>query len=188
MHQPIHKRRWIRITSFLLMLVAAYGLYRAIRPDPNLKKVKKLQEEFATAAKDWTPEQRQQKGQEMRMAMSQLSSSQRDALSADRQKKMQGDLERYHAMSPTEKVRHLDEQINRQEQMRQQFAQRNPGGQQRPAGPPGGNNRSQEERDKNRKNRLNNTTPEFRTLMDQFRKDMSARRQQRGLSGGGPRF
>ena len=59
MHQPIHKRRWVRITSFLLMLVAIYGLYRAIRPDPNLKKVKKLQEEFASAAKDWTPEQRQ---------------------------------------------------------------------------------------------------------------------------------
>jgi hypothetical protein len=181
MHQPIHKRRWVRITSVLLMLVAVYGLYRAIRPDPNLKKVKKLQEEFASAAKDWTPEQRQQKGQEMRTAMNQLSPSQRDALSAERQKKVQADLEKYHAMSPTEKVRHLDEQINRQEQMRQQFAQQNPGGQQRLAGPPGGGGTSQEDRDKRRKDRLNNTTPEFRALTDQFRKDMAARRGQRGL-------
>ena len=181
MHQPIHKRRWFRVTSFLLMLVAIYGLYRAIRPDPNLKKVKKLQEEFASAAKDWTPEQRQQKGQEMRAAMNQLSPSQRDTLSAERQKKMQTDLEKYHAMSPTEKVRHLDEQINRQEQMRQQFAQRNPTGQQRQAGPPGGASRSQEDRDKRRKESLDRTTPEFRALSDQFRKDMAARRGQRGL-------
>src|SRR5262249_35251904 len=102
--RPFHKRRWVRLTSVLLMLVAAYVLYRAIRPDPNLKKVKQLREEFANA-KDWTPEQRREKGREMRDAMQKLSPSQRDALAAEGMKRMQAEMQRYAKMSPAEKTR-----------------------------------------------------------------------------------
>jgi hypothetical protein len=184
--KPFHKRRWVRLTSVVLMLVAAYGLYRAIRPDPNLKKIQQLREEFANS-KDWTPEQRQQKGREMREAMQNLSPSQREALAAERQKRAEAEMERYANLTPTEKIRHLDEQITREQKMRQQFAQRNPNGQ-RPqtAGPNnfGSGQRqslSAEERDKRRKERLNNTSPEYRARRDQYRKDMAARRQQWGL-------
>ncbi|HKA06561.1 MAG TPA: hypothetical protein VKD71_04835 [Gemmataceae bacterium] len=182
--RPFHKRRWVRLTSVLLMLVAAYGLYRAIRPDPNLKKVKQLREEFANA-KDWTPEQRREKGREMRDAMQKLSPSQRDALAAEGMKRMQAEMQRYAKMSPAEKTRYLDEQITRQEKMRQQFAQQNPGAGPRPGtfgnGPRGG---SAEDREKRRKEMLDKTTPEFRTMRDQYRKDMAARRQQWGLPTG----
>src|SRR5262249_10965827 len=129
--RPFHKRRWVRLMSVLLMLVAAYGLYRAIRPDPNLKKVKQLREEFANT-KDWTPDQRREKGREMRDAMQKLSPSQRDTLAADGMKRMQAEMERYAKLSAAEKTRYLDEQITRQEKMRQQLAQQNPGAGPRP--------------------------------------------------------
>jgi len=58
MHQPIHKRPWVRRSLvLLLLLLIGFGSYRANRTNPNLKKVCKLQEEFSSAdAKDWTPE------------------------------------------------------------------------------------------------------------------------------------
>jgi len=185
--RPFHKRPWVRRSGLvLLLLLLVWGTYRAIRPDPNLKKVKQLREEFANA-KDWTPEQRRDKGREMRDAMQKLSPSQRDALAAEGMKRMQAEMERYAKMSPAEKTRYLDEQIARQQKMRQQFAQQNPGAGQRPPpgtfanGPRGG---SAEDREKRRKEMLNKTTPEFRALRDQYRKDMAARRQQWGLPAG----
>jgi hypothetical protein len=197
-HEPLYKRRWVRRTGLLvLLLFLAFGLYRAIRPDPNLKKIKQLRQEFTSAeAKNWSPEQRQEKGKQMREAMAKLSTSQREELAAERQKRFEDDLKRYAAMSPGEKVRHLDDIIDRSEKMRKEFAQRNPNGQRPPgtgpgtfaAGGPGsrpGQSLSHEEREKRRKERLNRTTPEFRTLMDQFRRDMENRRKQRGLPAGG---
>jgi hypothetical protein len=195
--QPLYKRRWVRRTGLLvLLLFLMFGLYQAIRPDPNLKKIKQLRQEFTSAeAKNWTPEQRQEKGKQMREAMAKLSTSQRDELAAERQKRFEDDLKRYAAMSPAEKVRHLDDIIDRSEKMRKEFAQRNPNGQRPPGAGPGtfavggpGQSLSPEEREKRRKERLNRTTPEFRALMDQFRRDMENRRRQRGLpAGGGPR-
>src|SRR5262245_20507409 len=184
--RPLHKRRWVRLIGLLLMLVAAYGLYRAIRPDPNLKKVKQLREEFANA-KDWTPEQRREKGRAMRDAMQKLSPSQRDTLAAEGMKRMQAEMERYTKMNPAEKIRYLDEQITRQEKMRQQFAQQNPGAGARPGAGTFGNGQrggSAEDREKRRKQMLDKTTPEFRAMRDQYRNDMAARRQQWGLPAG----
>src|SRR5262245_36564627 len=99
--EPLYKRRWVRrIGLLVLLLFLAFGLYRAIRPDPNLKKIKQLREEFASDAKNWTPEQRREKGQQMRDAMAKLSMSQREELAAEQQKRMEDNLKRYAAMSP----------------------------------------------------------------------------------------
>src|ERR687887_1778159 len=88
--EPFHKRPWVRRTGLaVLVLLLAFGLYRVIRPDPNLKKVKQLREEFAAQGKNWTPDQRQEKGQEMRAAMSKLSTGQREALMADGRKRFE---------------------------------------------------------------------------------------------------
>jgi len=181
--EPLYKRRWVRRTGLLLLLLfLMFGLYRAIRPDPNLRKVKQLREQFAQN-KTLTPEQRG----EMRDAMARLSTGQREALAAEGRQRFEDQLRHYSQMTPAEKARHLDEQIKRGERMRQQLGQRpqTPGG----GGPgPRGGNQSPDEREKRRKERLNQTTPEFRALMDQYRKDMAARRQQLGLPAtGGPR-
>jgi hypothetical protein len=190
--EPFHKRRWVRRTGLLLLLLfLTFGVYRAARPS-QLTKVKQLREQFAAQGKNWTPEQRQEKGREMRQAMGNLSESQREALAAEGRQRFEEQLRQYAQLTPAEKARHLDEQIKRGERMRQQAAQRpqTPGG--NGAGPRPGqqSNRSPEEREKRRKERLNSTTPEFRALMDQYRKDMAARRQQLGLpaaGGGRPR-
>ena len=190
------KRRWRRLALLLLLLLIGYGTYRLVRPDPNLKRVRQLQQEFAAQGKDLTPEQRRERGQQMREAMAKLSPSQRETLFAEGQQRFQQELERYHRMTPVEKARYLDERINREEEMRRRFAQQNQQGNgPRPggggpgafgAGPGGSGGRngqpqSAEEREKRRKERIDRTTPEFRALMDQYRRDMNARRQQRGL-------
>jgi len=130
--------------------------------------------------------------------MAKLSPTQRDSLAADGRQRFQQELERYARMSPAEKSRYLDQRIDETEKMRQQLAQRNPNGGgpgaagafgAGPGGPGGGRggpSLSSEDRDRRRRERLDQTTPEFRALMDQFRKDMANRRQQRGLAGGGP--
>lgn len=193
MTESNRKRRWYRLAALLLLLLIGYSTYRAVRPNPNLKKVKQLREEFTAHAKEWTPDQRQEKGRQMRTAMEHLSPAQREAMAAEGRQRFQQELDRYAHMTPAEKARHLDEQIDRGERMRQQSANRSPngnglspgggpgtfgagpGGQ---GGPPG---QSAEDREKRRKERLDHTTPEFRALMDQYRTDMNARRQQRGL-------
>jgi hypothetical protein len=186
MNQPIYKRRWVRrLSLLLLLLLIGFGTYRAVRTNPNLKKVRQLQSEMSSAqAKDWTPDQRREKGREMRTAMQQLSPAQREALAAEGRKRFEDQFKRYSQMSAADKNRYLDERIDQMEKMRQQFAQRPPGGQGTfgtNGQGPGGQNLSAEDREKRRKDRLNQTTPEFRALMDNFRKDMAARRQQRGL-------
>src|SRR5919197_2210134 len=110
--EPFHKRPWVRRTGLtVLVLLLAFGLYRAIRPDPNVKKGKQLREEFAAQGKNWTPEQRQEKGREMRTAMAKLSTSQREALAAEGRQRFEEQLRRYAQMTPAEKTRHPDEQI-----------------------------------------------------------------------------
>jgi exonuclease VII large subunit len=192
MSEPNRKRRWYRLGALLLLLLLGFVTDRAVRPDPNLKKLKQLRADFAAHGKEWTPDQRQEKGKQMRDAMAKLSPGQRDALAAEGRQRFQQELERYARMSAAEKKHYLDERIDRMEKMRQQFAQRNPGGTGGPgafgAGPGGrGQGMSAEQREQRRKERLDRTTPEFRALMDQFRKDMNQRRQQRGLAMRGGR-
>jgi exonuclease VII large subunit len=189
------KRRWYRLGALLLLLLLGYVTYRAIRPDPNLNKLKQLRADFAAHGKEWTPDQRQEKGKQMRDAMAKLSPGQRDALATEGRQRFQQELERYARMNPADKKNYLDDRIDRMEKMRQQFAQRNAGGTGGPGafgggpGGPGGRGpgMSPEQREQRRKERLDQTTPEFRALMDQFRKDMNQRRQQRGLAMRGGR-
>jgi hypothetical protein len=195
MSEPSRKRRWYRLGALLLLLLLGYLSYRAVRPDPNLKKVQQLRADFAAHGKEWSPDDRQAKGKQMRDAMAKLSPGQRDAMAAEGRKRFQQELERYSKMSRQDKNHYLDDRNNQMEKMRQQMAQRNQGGTGGPgtfgAGPGGPGGRGQgmsaEQREQRRKERLDQTTPEFRALMDQFRKDMNARRQQRGLPSMGGR-
>jgi hypothetical protein len=73
-----------------------------------------------------------------------------------------------------------------------QGADGNGTGSQRADGPAGNAGRNPDERERRRKEMLDSTTPEERAQVDQFRKDMQARRAQRGMGPvfggpGGPR-
>jgi hypothetical protein len=117
--------------------------------------------------------------------MAKLSPAQRHELSADRQKRMQDRMAHYFAMSDAEKKAYLDQQIDHASQMQQQMQANGGWGN----GGPGNNNSnmSSEDREHRRQHHLDSTTPEFRAQMDQFRHDMSQRRQERGLAASPPR-
>lgn len=184
------KRRLITILFLFLVLVAGYGVYRMVCTPPALTKVRQLQRELAAAdARGWSTEQHQAKLHELRVTIQQLSSAQRATLAAERQQQLQADMERYSRMSPPEKIRYLDEQIDRAARIRQQWTGTN-------GGPPfsstmgtntnrrqsaGSSSATPDARDQRRKEMLDRTTPEYRALRDQFRKDLENRRKQRGL-------
>ncbi len=101
----------------------------------------------------------------------------RERMMADGRKRFEQDMIRYTKLSKDEKQKYLDERIDRSQRFRPQGGAPNPNF----GGGPRNNNMSPEERDRRRKERLDQTSPEFRAAMDQFRKDMENRRRQRGI-------
>jgi len=167
-------RRRLAVAAVVALLVAWW-----LWPDSQLVRVHELR--AAASDPSLTPDQRRQKWDEVRRASAQLSPAERDQLAAEGRRRFESEMARYAAMSPAEKKQYLDQQINREEELRRQMQKA--GGP--PPGPPGGNTprgpQSAEDRERRRQQRLDNSTPQFRAQMDQFRKDMAQRRQQRGL-------
>jgi hypothetical protein len=168
----LSNRKWRYVAAVVPALtLLTWWLFR---PNPNVRKVRAILSAMTPEKmRDLPPGNRAAKGQELRDAVGKLTPEQRRDLFADGRKRFEESMKKYAKMSKEEKTRHLDEQINRTEQARQ----RNPGGSN-----PGGPRRGSTESD--RKRRLDQSTPESRAAMDQFRKDMVSRRQQRGLPPG----
>jgi hypothetical protein len=170
MNESNRKQRYVWAAIVVVMLLLLFGLYRRYRADANLRQVRDLQKALAA---NRSPEQFQQ----FRDAMRKLSPDQRRRLFEDGRKRFENEIVNYTKMSREEKNRYLDRLIDRSRQF--QPPPRNVNGfgmnqgQQR--------SRSPEERERRRRERLDSTSPEFRAAMDQFRKDMAARRAQRGL-------
>lgn len=165
--------------------------YGRVRPDPHFARVRELQKELANA-KDLSPDDRKAKFQELRDRVKHLNEDQKSELAAPMREKQKAEMDRYFALSPKEKVKYLDEKIDKSEAFRKEFEKK--GGQPKGAGfPPGGGQpggfgagnskqpRSNEVVEKSRKSRLDRSTPEERAQSDQFRKEMNDRRKQRGL-------
>lgn len=197
------RRRWRRWTSFLLLLLAVGGLVWAVRPDPHLSRAQALQKElFSPESKALSREERKARFAELREHVKHLTDDQRWELGAPMREKQKASMDRYFAMSPAEKTKHLDELIDRSEKMRKQWQAKGKGGKGDQAkgvngtkggppasftaagskgGPKGGRSRSPDQINQRRKQFLDRTTPEDRAKMDRFRKDMADRRKQRGL-------
>ena len=176
-----------------IVLVLVVGLLVWFCWPSHLAKAKELRNELTGPnSRNMDPQERRQKWELFRREQAQLSPAERKELWADVRQKRLEEMKRYFAMSFAEKTAYLDERINRMEQMRKQReaaqkAQGAPGGTgaasvsgAAPPGPPGGP-RSQEERERLRKERLDDSTPEERAMRDQYFKDLQARRAQRGL-------
>ena len=163
----------------IVLLIAGWFIFRAVRVDASMQKVKSLQQAIAAAA----PQERAEKMKEFREAVEQLSPEQRRALFEEGRKKREAEMERYFTLSKEEKKKYLDRDIDRMEQFRKQMQSGNNTAL-ASRGPPQGAGRansSPEDRERRRKQMLDNTTPEQRAHRDQFRKDMEDRRRQRGL-------
>jgi hypothetical protein len=172
-----HKRlSWSSLFSFLLMVL--WWLW----PDRRLEEVKALRAElFSDQSKKLPAEERKGKIEALRKANERLSPAQKQQLAKEGQQRFQHQLERYGKMTKKEQVAYLDDQIDRMKKAPPKSA----GGQ----GGPGGVNfaankksMSNTDREHLRKQRLDATTPEFRALMSQYRKDLQARMTARGVA------
>jgi hypothetical protein len=166
---------------------------------------------YAANRDETTPDERQEKWRQLREAMEQLSDQQRkqmrDETAKERIKRQEAEFKRYANMSEQEKTQFLDERIQRSEEARRRREQAQQQG--LTAGPADGGTSSArrsgapngsatdangaaeadtarptptpEDWDARRKLRLDETTPEFRAMRDNFFADLRARSQQLGL-------
>jgi hypothetical protein len=171
-------RRRVVAAGLVLMALLAWLLW----PNSQLVRVQELQRELAVQGR--TPEERRELFGQLRAETEKLSAEDRAKLAAERRQRFEAEIARYSALSAAEKKKLLDEQIDRMESMRRQNTNNGAN-----AGPPpgagipnsGGQQKTPEQRERRRQERLDQTSPEFRAQMDQYRKDMEQRRQQRGL-------
>lgn len=170
------------IAAAVLIAILMWWLW----PNRHMARVQALQRELADSGQTLSPEQRQEKFRQLRTEMQKLSPQQREQLAADGRRRGQEEVARYFTLSPAEKQKHLDRQMDREEEMRRRGQNRSGpqagGPPQGGSGGPGGSNpQTPEDRERRRQQRLDSSTPEFRAQMDQFRRDMELRRKQRGL-------
>jgi hypothetical protein len=176
MNDDSPKHRYLYLPIGLVLVLLILSIYFHFRANPLMKKARELRQSLAQNGANLSPQERQQKREQLRDTMRAMSPGQRQELTRDDRKRFEERMLNYVKMSQPEKTRLLDEQIDRMEQMRRNSPNTGPGpGSRTPT------NRSAEDRERMRRERLDQTTPEFRSAMDQYRRDMAARRQQRGL-------
>ena len=183
----IRRRKYWLAAALIPMLVWL------LWPDRTLARVRALRAELGGDAGRTLPQDvRDAKNQELRTAMRNLKPDQRNELAEDFRKRATEQMERYHQLSPAEKKKELDKQIDRMEEMRKRMQQQPPGtGNQRPGGfggpggngGPGGQSRpnTPEDQERRRQQRLDNSTPRERELRDLHRRELEQRRRERGL-------
>ncbi len=175
MDESNRKHRFLKLAIVVVMLLLVFGLFFHFRRDVNLRRVRELQRTMANAS----PQEREQSRQQFRDAMQKLTPDQRRKLGEEGRKRFEQSMINYSKMPKDEKTRYLDRQIDRSQQFQRPQNNNTFGA------PP--SNRSQgspQDRERRRRERLDHSTPEFRAAMDQFRKDIEARRRQRGLPPG----
>jgi hypothetical protein len=186
------RRRLVAAAALLLLLAGIGAAVWLLWPDAHLAHAQELRRQLAdesarTLSADQRRDLRRQLGEEMR----QLSPDQRRKLWGDQRGRFKEQLDKFFKMSKQEQTAFLDQQIDRMEQARRQrererAGQGHGGGQQangagfggwRPTGP--------DERERRRRERLDQATPEERAQFAEFFQQLNARRQQRGIPGGG---
>lgn len=212
-------KKWKRPAAITALVLGLLALGWIFWPDGKVARARALQAELSSpAARDLPPEQRQQKWQELRRTMDQLTPAQRQPIEAEMGKRFQQDIARYFTLSPQDKVRYLDDQIRRMQQPRPGTPARAgtggtaqarvggatgtasrggapgnvPGpGAGRPTGPggPGGpGGGTTAQRDERRQRFLDSSSPMARAQVSQYMRDLNARRAQLGLPPGGRGF
>jgi hypothetical protein len=179
-------RRRITGAGIVLLVGCLALLYWLFRPDPRLARAQELSRQLTgDAARALTEAQRREVRQELRQQMERLTPEQRRALGKERRKVFEDQVARFSTLSKEDQTAFLDNQINRMEEARRRWQQENANGNN--AGFPRSSGRSNDpdERDRRRRDRLDETTPEQRAQFTAFFQALRERRLQRGGSGGG---
>jgi hypothetical protein len=192
------------VSVLILVLGAAWALGYFHRGNPAFAELDQLRDQMRTA-----PEaDRQGLRDQFRQKLDGLSEDQRREFFQSNRGQFRQDMQKrmteFFAMSPADQKKRLDEIIDQMQKWQQQRAAnggnggggRNgqggggPGGAGPGGGGPGGGGRNMTDgaREQARKQRLDNTNPAERGMMDKFRAMLGDRMQQRGIqpTGGGP--
>jgi HAMP domain-containing protein len=199
----------VMIATALLLLLAGAAAAWFFRSDP-VERVRQLGQKLAS--KDLSAEERKQIGKQFRDEIKQLTPEERKRLRADRQKKFEDKLARFFKLSKAEQIKELDKDIDRMQSRRKRWQEEaKQGGGFGADGPRGGGldrgnstvsntqadgaatggqggsggwqSRSPEQREAFRQMMLDNTSPQFRGQMAEYRQMLGNRMQQRGVSG-----
>lgn len=190
-------KRWAIVATILLSMIGsgwfAFGYFKG----DDLSALKELREKMRDDS--LTREQRRELGNQMRQEYEKLGPDQRRELWQARElrhnQEMQSHLAKFFALSPDERKKELDKQIDEMEKRRKQREKERAeranrdrgdgGGRGGPGGGgPGGFDRGSQtgaDRLARQKDRLNNTTPELRSMRGDYFRMMQDRRAERGL-------
>jgi hypothetical protein len=196
MSKPIVKRTIIAATSLAIVTLAAGWLFGWFSEDPAVAEVRQMQAKLADP--NLKPDDRRVMFQTMRTKMDGLSQPVRQQLWEDNrqvfEKRMEQHVNELIAMSPKDRAKALDADIDRMQKMqaqRQADAKNNPnaqGGGQRQGNR--GQALSDDQRIDRTKNRLDRSTPGMRASRQAYVQMMDQRLKERGLppmQPGGPR-
>jgi hypothetical protein len=185
----LHRKK-ILYGSVAVVLILGALLYWLFRTNPQVAKVKEMRRALlGDASRKISPQERREKFELLRKEQEKLTAGERKEIGAEARKARRNELNRYFTLSKAEKAKWLDQRIDQAEAMRRESQTAGATGNAFGFGPGrnGGSGQSPADRERWRKEMLDSTTPEERAQMDQLRKDMQARRAQRGLpntSGG----
>jgi hypothetical protein len=181
------RRKKIIVLIVGVILILVIFLWWFFRPSAQMTKVQAMRRDlFAESNGKLSPQELRERFESLRKEQAKLTPAERKKLAAEARKRRKADLEHYSTLTKAEKNKLLDDRIDRMEAMRKQMQGANANG--RGSQGTGGPGRNPDDRERWRKEMLDSTTPEERAQMDQFRKDMQARRALRGLGPlpGGP--
>jgi hypothetical protein len=170
----------LAVLMLFLLGVWAFGHYQRGR---HLAQVQELRQQLAgEAGRKLSADQRRELRRRFGEELKQLSPDQRRDLTKDRRDAMRDKLRKFFQLSKMDRTAALDSAIDRMEKGRKQRDSGTVGAATGP-GPKGGwGSRSPQERERLRKLWLDATTPEERAQRAEYFRQLSQRRQQRGLS------
>jgi hypothetical protein len=181
------KRRGILSVVLTLALIgfAAWALGFFHRTDPAIAELQGLGEQMRD--RSLSDAQRNQLRTDFRQRLDSLSESQRraffDANRNDWNRRSQQRMDEYFALPKADQQKRLDEMLNRIVQARNSQN----AGNRRTNGNRGGRNMSDAARQARSKQRLDGTSPKQRAQFAEFRRQLDARAQQRGIQMGDQR-
>lgn len=193
-----------RIIAAIVILTVGFGIFWAVRhssASAQIAKIKTLETQLASAEK--LPEaERRTLREQLRTEFQQLPEADRQQLGRERrevfEKRMQERIHEVLALPKAQRIAAIDKQINEDEKRRKDWeARKNGKGGKGGAGKGGagkggggkdgsgkgggGRNMSDQAKMQMRKSRLDNTSPQFRAEMLEYRRQMEQRRTERGL-------
>lgn len=185
------KKKCGLLTLALALVGGSLWAWWHFRGDPEVARVQALAVQLRTETKDLPEDKRRELWGQFGEEIRKLSPDQRQALFADQrqrgEERARQELKNFFALSPADRQKALDRQIDESERRAKERQKRNTqraanGTGQRGGGGSGrGQNRTAEEKSARRNQMLDRSSPEDRAMRAEHRRLMDERRGQRGL-------